>query len=1043
MTRPLVLKLAMLVGAVATAFILTVVRPSPQGLIPFGVGQAEVRAAPGVTPTKVKPGYDLVSLKVFNQTLVRIRDNYVDPTRVDAKGMLVAALESVQRNIAEVLVDARDDKSELIVTVNDKTQTFPIADVDSPWKLAAKLKEIFRFIQANMNPTSDPSQIEYAAVNGMLSTLDPHSILLDPEGAREMEINTSGKFGGIGIVIGMRKDKKTNENRLTVISLIQGDTPATRAGLKPGDRISKIGDDPTLNLTLNEAMNRLRGDPQTKVTILVERGAEAAQPYELTRDIIHVPSVHQHLLAGGVGYIKLDQFTQGLAAETKRAMEDLKKQGAKAWVLDLRGNPGGLLDEAVRIADLFIDSGTIVTTVGYAGKQREEKRAQLAGTDHLPLAVLVSSNSASASEIVAGALKNLDRGVIVGQTTFGKGSVQVLMDYDDGSKLKLTIAQYLTPNDVSIQSVGITPDIELDRVFVPEKIASYKDVLRLEKPINRWREADLEQHLTSKNAHEGDKPMDVVRYIEEEKKKKPAANDDDEDAAATPEDDEQPADGSERFVEDFQIDFARDLVQNATSARRKDLLHERKDFLARKNVEEEGKISAALARLGVDWSTAPAGAAKVAVSGPRLVAHVTTDKAQNKVAAGDVIAITGQVTNSGSMPAYQVHARAKNDDWTFEGVELAFGKIDPGQTRSFTAYVKTPKDAETRTDQLDWDFTEAGGSKVDAPVTNVALEGQPRPQFAYTYQLIDENGNGDGLMQTGESFRLHVTVKNVGKGPALMTGALLKNDSGNGIVVNKGRFELKQLPVGESRQMDFTFDVKKDFDAKEAVLELSVVDQDLREGVNEKLKFPIAAASAGPTVARGLVKVSRKDTEVREGADDAAPVVGVAKKGAVLAQTGKIGAWVRVELEAGRPGFIPAAALSPSGGAPTPTAFTPDWQVTPPTLVLNIPSHETTADHYQLSGTALDDNHLEDVFVLVSNRDSKIEGKKVFYLSNRGKKTGNKLDFQASVPLYPGNNLITVVARESNEVKAVQNLFVLRNTSALRTSQAEVPPAKP
>src|SRR5262249_46435924 len=186
----------------------------------------------------------------------------------------------------------------------------------------ARMKEMFRFIQANMNPASDPAQIEYAAVNGMLGTLDPHSVLLDPEGAREMDITTAGKFGGIGIVIGMRKDKKSNENRLTVINLIAGDTPATRAGLKAGDHIVKINDDPTINLTLNEAMNRLRGDPQTKVSVTVERAGAAEQAYDIVRDVIRVPSVHPHLLAGNIGYIKLDQFSQEVAAEMKRAMEE-------------------------------------------------------------------------------------------------------------------------------------------------------------------------------------------------------------------------------------------------------------------------------------------------------------------------------------------------------------------------------------------------------------------------------------------------------------------------------------------------------------------------------------------------------------------------------------------------------------------------------------------------------------------------------------------------------------------------------------------------
>ncbi len=466
---------------------------------------------------------------------------------------------------------------------------------------------------------------------------------------------------------------------------------------------------------------------------------------------------------------------------------------------------------------------------------------------------------------------------------------------------------------------------------------------------------------------------------------------------------------------------------------RRDVLKERKDFLAKRKVDEEQKIGGALAKLGIDWSTGPK------APGAKLVAHVSTDKQGNHVTGGDVIAITGQVTNSGTAPAYQVHAVAKNDDWTFEGTELVFGKIDPGQTKSITVYSKTSKDAETRTDQLEWNFSEENGVKVDAPVTNIAIEGLPRPQFAYAWQLVDDTGNGDGLIQTGESMRLHVTVKNVGKGPALSTQAILKNDSGNGIVVNKGRFELKQMAVGESRTVDFTFDVKKDFDPKEAVLELAVIDTDLHEGVNDKLKFPVAAASAGPQAAKGMVRVNKKDADVREGADEGAPIVGTAKKGAVLALTGRTGSWVRVELEPGRPGFLPASAVANGGGSATPTAFTPSWQVTPPIIALNVPTHETTAERYTLTGTATDNNHLEDVYVLVSNRDSKIEGKKVFYISNRGKKNGNKLDFSASVPLWAGNNLITVVARESNEVKAVQNVFVLRNTSPLRTSQADKP----
>src|SRR5262249_23887996 len=211
----------------------------------------------------------------------------------------------------------------------------------------------------------------------------------------------------------------------------------------------------------------------------------------------------------------------------------------------------------------------------------------------------------------------------------------------------------------------------------------------------------------------------------------PATGDDDAAGANQPpaEDDEPPPDGAEKFVEDFQIDFARDLLQGATAMHRRELMQQRHDWLAQRKGAEEQKIAGALAKLNIDWSTGPR------VTGARLVAHITTDKPQNKVTAGDAIAVTGTVTNSGTAPAYQVHARAKNDDWTFEGAELVFGKIDPGQTKPFTAYIKTAKDAETRIDQVEWEFTEQNGTKVDAPVTNVAIEGLPRPQFAYAYQL--------------------------------------------------------------------------------------------------------------------------------------------------------------------------------------------------------------------------------------------------------------------------------------------------------------------
>ncbi len=1022
MTEKFVAKLAILVAAIAAAFFLTIYQPEP-----VGVGGRTVRAAPGTPASKLRDKYDLTSMKIFNQTLVKIRDQYVDPTRIDPKNMLLAALDSVQRNIAEVLVEPNRDKDEVVVTVNDKTKKFSISEVDSVWRLASTLKRIFDFVQANMNPGSDAAQIEYAAVNGMLGTLDPHSVLLDPENAREMDIKTSGKFGGIGIVIGMRKGK------LMVIKLISDDTPAAKVGLKANDHILKINDEATENLTITEAMNRLRGDPRSKVLVTVQRkGEDAPRPFQITRDLISVSEVESKLLAGNVGYVKIKSFQALVEHDLKEQMDKLKKQGARAWVLDLRGNPGGLLDQSVRVVDMFVESGTIVSTVGYAGKQRKEERAEADGADSkAPLAVLVNGGSASASEIVAGALKNLDRAVILGRTTFGKGSVQVLFDFDDDSKLKLTIAQYLTPGDVSIQSVGITPDIELMPVVVPTadefkqepKGDARPAQVNLRGAVTRMREADLESHLTSKNSKsaEAEKPGDTVRYLWNAKENTKVDADEEQEDAAMPDDEAPPEDD---FVEDWEIKFARDYVAEALVMRRRDMLTQRKSFVTKRRGEEDAKIAEALKGLAIDWSADKA-------TGAKLAAVITTDKAANEVKAGDIVSITGTVTNNGTGPAFQVRAHAETDDYTFENTELVFGKVDAGASKTFTARVRVHKAAESRVDGINWLFSEANGTRVDVERFKVAVKGRPRPQFAYTYQLIDSAGNGDGLLQPGESLKLLVTAKNVGDGKsgAEEVSASLRNASGDGVVLNKARFPLTDLEPGASKSMEFTFDVKKDFapEDKTLVLELSIYDAGLREGLTDKLKFPLRGAAAGPRAESSAVKVSKKDAEVRSGAELDAPIIGTVKKGAVLKVTGREADWVRVELEGGRPGFIANADVSKSSGGTSSGVFSAAWQVTPPAIALNVASLETTGEKWRLSGTASDDHHVEDVFVIVSNRDSKIDGKKVYYLSNRNGKSHSKLDFSAEVPVWPGSNLVTVVARESNDVRTVQSVFIWRS----------------
>src|SRR5262249_11652147 len=441
-----------------------------------------------------------------NNTLMRVNDSYVDPTRVDPKQMLLFALDQVQKSVAEVLVEPREKENKVIVRVDTAQQEFGIGDVDSPWALSMKMKEIFRFIAQNLPPNTDTETVrntEYAATNGILGTLDPHSMLLDPQTYTEMKLNTRGSFGGLGILIGLRKGE------LTVIKPYPN-TPAWNAGIRAGDRIIRIDRESTVNMLINDAVSRLRGEPDTKVEVWVRHANEAnsaARKIVLTRAIVSTRTVDWKMLKGNVGFIKLHtNFAGNSDDELRKALDDLKQKGMKALVFDLRGNPGGLLDQAIKVADEFVDTGTIVTTVGYANKQREEKRANPGTQPHVPMALLVNHGSAPASELVARRLKHLDRAVGIGTRTFGKGSVQVLYDNDDGSALKLTIAQYLTPGDVSIQSVGITPDVVLDKVLVDKDKGVW-----LFRDFKGMSEADLDAHLTSKTTRTIDKTFENMK----------------------------------------------------------------------------------------------------------------------------------------------------------------------------------------------------------------------------------------------------------------------------------------------------------------------------------------------------------------------------------------------------------------------------------------------------------------------------------------------------------------------------------------------------
>lgn len=316
---------------------------------------------------------------------------------------------------------------------------------------------ILSILQENYVEEIDTQQAVDGAIRGLLLTLDPHSSYLTPEEFQELQEETSGSFSGVGIEITIK------DGILTVVSPIEG-TPADRAGIKANDLIVEIEGKKTKDMTSDEAIKLLRGSRGSKVSITIQReGENALRPVTLTRDIIPLHSVKASFLTAGFAYFRITNFQNHTTRDFKQELSNLeKKDTIRGLILDLRNNPGGLLSQAVSISDIFLKKGAIVSTRGRTEDQNMVFQAHSTNDDaSMPIVVLVNEGSASASEIVAGAIQDHKRGVVVGTRTFGKGSVQTIIPLPDGSGLRMTTARYYTPNNRSIQALGIAPDVEV------------------------------------------------------------------------------------------------------------------------------------------------------------------------------------------------------------------------------------------------------------------------------------------------------------------------------------------------------------------------------------------------------------------------------------------------------------------------------------------------------------------------------------------------------------------------------------------------------
>jgi carboxyl-terminal processing protease len=732
-------------------------------------------------------GYRLSALKNLAYGDDYVVQNYVDPERIDYAAMYRSALDSVEREVPQVLLRLESDGRRLHVSVGSYSTVLAVQELRSASAMEEELKRVAQILEEHVEKSDVAHEaIEAAMLNGILSTLDPHSVFLPPENSKKMEEDNEGEFGGLGITIVMR------EGQLTIDYPLE-DTPAFKAGLQAQDRITRIEGESTINMDLDEAVSKMRGPPNTPVTITVERdGWEVPRDFTIVRDKIKPTRVKGQILEGGIGFVEIDSFHAQVEAQLEevlaRLARDAGPNGLKGLVLDLRDNPGGYLHQAIAVADKFLVSGAIVSTVERNGKNRDQRNAAASGTEpNYPMAVLMSGNSASAAEIVAGALKNQERAVIIGERSFGKGSVQNLYSFSDGSKLKLTVARYLTPGDHSIQSVGIPPDIELEGAVVlpPRDIEIEEGGVKRKEPGNArvslfsrdrlQREADLEGHLVN-SVNLETPPVYGMRYL-----------------APLPDTDDTPRTDRRDPRKDFQVMFARDVLLAARGARRADVLRDASSVVNARSKQEAGKIEKAFTeRAGIDWTPC---------ANPTS-ANVKIDLALGEdgvLDAGQLETVRLTVTNQDTRPLCQVAAVAKSGNDALDGVEFYFGKIAAGESKSFDTKVRLVDGYPTELSTMDITLLDAARHELARTSLAARTRGIDLPRYAWSYSYSDAaGGDGDGLIEVGEQIDLNVEVTNVGPGVGGVARFELKKNGmmGKAVELRGGSFALPRLEPG-------------------------------------------------------------------------------------------------------------------------------------------------------------------------------------------------------------------------------------------------------
>ncbi|MEM7152775.1 MAG: MXAN_5808 family serine peptidase [Myxococcota bacterium] len=974
----------------------------------------------------------------------RVEQEYFDTARFDPRVQLLSATEFLGLHTPEFFAELDADGQELRVKVRSRTANFGLADVHTLRQAGDRLEEILVFTQEVLDLEAEPlHELEYAAINGLFAPLDPHTVLLSPDEHDDLGVRTRGHFGGIGAQI------RAEDRRILIVRVLPG-MPAELAGMKSGDVLLTIDGAATVNMPADEAQSLLRGPVGEVVVVTVRRGDETLT-LEITRNTIHVDSVTKWMLPGGVAYLSISTFQENTGQQVDEALRELAgaEGGAKGVVLDLRGNSGGLLTQATAVVDTLVPNGELVIVRSAEGRDVEDAAETMSVGAEVPVVVLIDEDSASAAEIVSGGLKALGRGVVLGRSSFGKGTVQMVKPaapYGRELALKLTVAEYLVAGDRNIQSLGVLPDVEL----LPVEMSSIPGIGRYfdEERFERQRERSRTAHLPSAK-HDPPLPPDHVagaklHYLW---------------TGEVPAELKEATDDVEVLdrLRDPEIRIAREVALGLSGTLDRE---QRNASLARVTeqlaAEEDGRIVEALAESKVDWK-----ADEAALENTDLVARLER-KGEGTVEAGEPFVVSLEIENRGSTPVPRVHGITDCVHDELDGIEVLVGEVAPGE--------KVVRDLELHVMPWHSDFTDVlaidihAGEPEDDPDARAELrfdvEGASRPALAYDWWIVDDpalvakapkrppmaaipgeapftvKGNGDGMLQAGERVLLAFVVRNEGPGTSPDVRGVLHNHSPRQGLLEEGAVVLGQLEAGDEASAAFGITVNEEADPRLPFeVELMVGDAQVRARAQDELLLRVLPTASALTESVETVRVEGEPLRVYNGAHASAPVVVELPVGTEVVTIGTLGPWRVIETPGeGRRAFVPGdlGVASPFGGKRAPKkpleAVEHEPLVLPPGLTLESVPRVVKSDHVTLRGTATHPRKLRDLAVLVRPPGASQIERKIHYAANskaRGAEA-QSLSFETEVPLELGGNKITILVRDGHKVELHQDVWVFR-----------------